>query len=67
MSNTGKMRRGRIVDSNMDRPTSRLSTTRPKVKGPLRFEIRCNTCNLLRLNTEHPCPECRCPEYRVVT
>ena len=26
--------------------------------------VACNKCNAVRRQTVHPCPECRCPEYR---
>lgn len=34
-------------------------------KHPEVMFFRCNRCNRERTVTEHPCPACRCPEYRI--
>ncbi len=28
--------------------------------------LACNRCNVERLPEVHPCPECKCPEYRIL-
>ncbi len=28
--------------------------------------LACNRCNAERAPSVHPCPECRCPEYRIL-
>ncbi len=30
------------------------------------FVLACNRCNHERPPSVHPCPECRCPEYRIL-
>ncbi len=30
------------------------------------FVLACNRCNAERPRDVHPCPECRCPEYRIL-
>ncbi len=31
------------------------------------YVLACNRCNAERSPTVHPCPECRCPEYRILS
>ncbi len=30
------------------------------------YVLACNRCNVERLPEVHPCPACRCPEYRIL-
>jgi hypothetical protein len=34
--------------------------------SPGDFEFACNRCNLVRDPSTHPCPQCGCPEYRLI-
>ena len=34
-------------------------------EGEIIMSFKCNTCNKERPKTVHPCPKCRCVEYRV--
>lgn len=34
--------------------------------SPKSSEIACNRCNHGRRRSVHPCPKCRCPEYRLL-
>lgn len=36
------------------------------LKDPESMTFFCNRCNLARPATVHPCPNCRCLEYRIV-
>lgn len=39
--------------------------SRNRKPEPLPAEIACNRCNEPREPSAHPCPRCRCPEYRI--
>ena len=41
-------------------------TKKPPPDEPAYSFVRCNLCNAARPLGEHPCPACRCPEYRLV-
>lgn len=42
-----------------------VATRRPAIEVPTHYA--CNKCNDVRSAGVHPCPKCRCPEYRIET